>query len=120
MDETGFDAQITFICVADIVRSTEFYGDLLGLALARDQGPCRIYRAGDDAYLGICDHCEPDPGNVILTLVTDEVDAWAARLVEAGLDVDGPRANDRFEIYHCFLRDPDGHLVEIQRFDVPL
>jgi catechol 2,3-dioxygenase-like lactoylglutathione lyase family enzyme len=118
MDE--FDAQVTFLCVADIGRSTAFYGDLLGLELVRDQGPCRIYRASGDAYVGICDHCEPDPGNVIVTLVTDEVDAWAGRLAHAGHEVDGPHANDRFEIYHFFVRDPDGHLVEIQRFDVPL
>ena len=116
----AFDAQVTFLCVADIARSDAFYGGVLGLDLVRDQGPCRIYQASGGAYVGICDHCDPDPGDVILTLVTDEVDIWASRLEEAGHEVDGPHANHRFEIYHLFVRDPDGHLVEIQRFDVPL
>ena len=42
------------------------------------------------------------------------VDLWAARLADAGHEVDGPHANDRFEIYHLFVRDPDGHLVELR------
>ena len=32
-------------------------------------------------------------------------------------DLRPPAHNPRFGIYHLFLRDPDGHLVEIQRFD---
>ena len=114
------DAQITFVHVADLARSAAFYGDVLGLALARDQGACRIYRVTGGAYLGVCDHRPPEPGGIILTLVSDDVDAWAARLVAAGHEVDGPHANPRFAIYHCFVHDPDGHLVEIQRFDDPL
>ena len=73
-----------------------------------------------DAYLGVCDHGEPDPGATIITLVTDDVEGWAARLRAAGHEVDGPHHDERFEIHHCFVRDPDGHLVEVQRFDTPL
>ena len=28
-----------------------------------------------------------------------------------------PRYNAEFDIYHCFIRDPDGYLVEVQRFE---
>jgi catechol 2,3-dioxygenase-like lactoylglutathione lyase family enzyme len=117
---TSFDEQITFVHVADLERSSAFYGGTLGLELVRDQGACRIYRAAADAHLGVCDHRPPEPGGIILTLVTDDVDGWATRLRDAGHDVDGPVANHRFAIYHCFVRDPDGHLVEFQRFDEPL
>jgi hypothetical protein len=27
-----------------------------------------------------------------------------------------PAANPRYNIYHCFLRDPNGYLLEIRRF----
>jgi len=27
-----------------------------------------------------------------------------------------PSVNERFGIYHFFLKDPDGHRVEIQKF----
>ncbi len=115
-----FDAQITFLYVEDLARSAAFYADVLGLELVRDQGACHIYRVAGRALLGLCDHREPDPGGTIVTLVTDDVDAWAERLAGAGHEVEGPHANERFGLYHLFVRDPDGHLVEIQRFDTPL
>ena len=120
VDARRFDAQITFLHVADLARSATFYGDLLGLELVRDQGACLIYRAATDAYIGLCDHHPPEPGGVILTLVTDDVDDWAGRLKSAGHHVDGPASNERFALYHCFVHDPDGHLVEIQRFNDPI
>jgi catechol 2,3-dioxygenase-like lactoylglutathione lyase family enzyme len=119
-DDPAFDAQITFLFVADLARSADFYGETLGLELIRDQGTCHIYRVSDRAFLGLCDHRPPEPGGLIVTLVTDDVDPWADRLRAAGHDVDGPTVNERYAIYHCFVRDPDGHLVEIQRFDRPL
>ena len=114
MEHPPFDSQITFLYVADLDRSSAFYGDTLGLELARDQGARRIYRVRDGAYVGLCSHRPPEPGGVIVTLVADDVDAWAYRLAVAGHEVDGPHANERFELYHLFVRDPDGHLVEIE------
>ena len=116
----AFDQQVTFVYVSDLDRSAAFYGDVLGLELARDQGACRIYRVAGDAVLGVCDHRPCEPGGLILTLVSDDVDGWAERLRAAGHDVDGPDDNERYAIRHLFVRDPDGHLVEIQRFDDPL
>lgn len=113
-------AQITFLYVDDLARSAAFYGGVLGLELVRDQGACHIYRVTADAFVGLCDHRDPAPGGVIVTLVADDVDGWAARLAAAGHDVDGPHRSEQFELYHLFVRDPDGHLVEIQRFDEPL
>lgn len=120
MAAADVDAQITFLNVADLGRSAQFYGTTLGLELARDQGPCLIYRVAGGAYVGLCDHHPPEPDGIIVTLVADDVDAWAARLTAAGVEVDGPSASERFAIYHLFVRDPDGHLIEIQRFDDPL
>jgi catechol 2,3-dioxygenase-like lactoylglutathione lyase family enzyme len=119
---SGFSQQVTFLFVADLDRSSGFYGGALGLELVRDQGDCRIYRAGAGAYLGVC--ARPDqvgPGGVIVTLVTDDVSGWHRRLVAAGVEVvSEPRHSDRYGIHHAFYRDPDGHLVEVQRFDEPL
>ena len=119
-DSSPFDAQITFVYGSDLDRSAAFYGHVLDLELVRDQGACQIYRVATDAYIGVCDHRVAEPGSVIITLVADDVDHWADRLSAAGYRVSGPHANARFGVYHCFVHDPDGHLVEIQRFDEPL
>ena len=120
MDVVSFDSQITFIYVSDLRRSAQFYGTALGLELVRDQGACLIYQVRAGAYVGLCNHRPAVPEGMIITLVTDDVDGWAERLRDAGHEVEGPAANPRFALYHCFVHDPDGHLVEIQRFDEPL
>jgi catechol 2,3-dioxygenase-like lactoylglutathione lyase family enzyme len=120
VERSPIDAQITFVYVDELDRSAAFYGGVLGLELVRDQGACLIYRVAGDAYLGVCDHRSPEPGGMILTIVTDDVDTWAESVADAGHPVDGPHTNTRFSLYHCFVRDPDGHVVEIQRFDEPL
>ncbi|MGQ9548547.1 MAG: VOC family protein [Roseiflexus sp.] len=121
MKLSSFDQFVTFIYVRDLRVSATFYENLLGLPLMLDQGSCRIYRVVGDAFLGICQRREAvDPlpsGALILTLVTNDVDGWHRYLAESGVVVEKPpQYNSAYNIYHCFLRDPDGYLVEIQRF----
>jgi catechol 2,3-dioxygenase-like lactoylglutathione lyase family enzyme len=110
------DASITFLRVADLHRSRAFY-DALGLDLVLDQGGCLIYRMSSSGYLGVCERADPGSTGVIVTFVTDDVAGWHDRLVAAGADVDGPpRDNADYRIHHFFATDPDGHLLEVQRF----
>ncbi len=112
---------MTFCYTADFESTIHFYEELLGLPLALDQGNCRIYRVRDGAFVGICRRAKaPDSDGIILTLVSDDVDGWYARLVARGVEFEkAPAFNPEFKIYHCFLRDPNGYLIEIQRFDDP-
>jgi predicted enzyme related to lactoylglutathione lyase len=113
----ALDAAITFLEVADLERSDRFYAEDLGLSLVLDQGECRIYRLSGDAYLGMCERKDPAPSKVIVTLVTDDVTGWHTRLVDAGAEVDGPpRDNENYRIQQFFATDPDGHVLEVQRF----
>ena len=70
----------------------------------------------------MCEHLDRPTGrSVITTLVTDDVDGWCERIASNGGSLEsGPEHNDRFGIYHAFLRDPDGNHLEIQRFDDPV
>ena len=117
----GFDAQVTFCYTRDLEAATRFYEGLLGLELVLDQGVCRIWRVAATAYLGFCTREEaPRPDGIILTLVSKDVDGWHERLARRGVAFEQPPAhNPDFDIYHCFVRDPDGYLVEIQRFEDP-
>lgn len=110
---------ITFLPAADLAEVDRFYGGVLGLELALDQGTCRIYRVAGGAYVGFCEGGNPlaQPGAVILTLVTEDVAGWFERLEARGAPTDGaPRVNPRFQIEHFFATDPNGYRVEVQRF----
>lgn len=115
------DAQITFLPASDLTASKAFYGGILGLDLVVDQGTCLIFRVTDEAFLGVCEHLEPIEGrSVIVTIVAEDVDGFCAMVIANGGAVEtGPEHNERFGIYHAFFRDPDGHHIEVQRFDDP-
>lgn len=121
----SIDQQITFIYTKDLPRAARFYETVLGFVpVLIQKGGCRIYKtAGEGGFLGIC---RERPGRIshpegtILCWVTQDVDGWNARLRDAGVPTEGPPAySEAFGVYHLFFRDPDGHLLEIQRFDDP-
>lgn len=116
-----YDSQITFCYTRDLKTTAEFYGEILGLEQVLDQGGCRIYRTAEQAFLGFCQRVETGtPDGVILTLVTEDVDGEFERLSAAGVLFEKePALNPEYNIYHCFLRDPNGYLLEIQRFEDP-
>lgn len=119
MIRPAVDQQVTFLFTHDLAETAQFYEDILGLPLVLDQGNCRIYRVSGDAFLGFCRKlAEPGKGEgIILTLVSQEVDAWHAYLQAKGVPVEKPPVNHPdYNIYHFFLRDPNGYLIEIQRF----
>ena len=86
----------------------------------------------------ICSFCErkgcSTPDGTI-TLVSDEVDEWHEYLKDKGMQFetgppgtspgfkhdynDGPALNPRLNIYHFFVRDDRGQLVEVQQFRDP-
>lgn len=116
------DALVVFLYVDDLERSARFYGEQLGLPLVLDQGQCRLYRVADGGAIGVCQsgNRPTTPDGVIVTLVRDDVDDYCRQLVERGVELEQPPThNERFGIHHAFLRDPDGHLIEVQRFDDP-
>jgi len=115
--------QVTFLHAQDLAETAVFYEQILGLKLVLDQGSCRIYASGGNAYLGFCQslgqHMDAPAaaGHVILTLVSPDVDGWHDFLVGQGVSIEKPPTlNEKFNIYHCFLRDPNGYLLEIQTF----
>jgi len=115
--------QITFLPTSDLAATHAFYTDLLGLPLVRDQGVCRIYATAPGAYVGFCDrgYAVPDRYRVVLTLLVDDVEDAFERLRNASADiVSEPAHSERFAAVTAFARDPNGYLVELQRFDVPL
>ncbi len=116
---TPFRQLVTFYYANDLEQTADFYENRLELPLALDQGSCRIYQVSESGFIGFCRHFEapPHPEGIIITLVTTQVDEWHQRLLDKGVSIEkAPTLNAKFNIYHCFLRDPNGYLIEIQTF----
>ena len=115
------DSQIIFLATNNLPGTSDFYEKTLGLPLALDQGKCRIYKVAGEGYIGFCEKKEPHPvEGVIITIVTKDVDEYCDLLRKRGVSFEKePVFNAEYNIYHCFLRDPNGYQVEIQRFEDP-
>lgn len=114
---TAFDYPIMFFNTTDLRATATFYEGILGLRLVRDQGDCRIYEINPHAYIGFCQRETVNTTGIIICLVTNDVDEWYLRLQSHHITIEKPPSlNPKYNIYHCFLRDPNGYLVEIQRF----
>ena len=123
MSRPAIDQQVTFLYTQNLEKTAHFYETVMGLSLILDQGSCRIYRTSQDGFLGICqsENAPREPKGIIITLATREVDAWYKYLSWQGVEFEKPPAhNPTYNIYHCFLRDPNGYLLEIQQFLDPV
>lgn len=120
MSHPPVEEQITFLYTTDLEKSAHFYEEIMGFPLKLDQGGCRVYTVCETSYLGVCQRVQAQPPAervVIFTLVTEEVDVWYEHLQARGVAVESPPAvNEKYGIYHFFLRDPNGYLLEVQRF----
>ena len=122
------DQQVTFLYAEHPRPCWDFYERLIGLRMVQDQGRVRIYEvAGSRAFLGLCTATGPRAsedrrveGGVCFTFVTADVDGWYAYLQAAGATIPHPPAPAMGgRIYHFFLHDPAGNLLEFQRFEQP-
>lgn len=125
-DRPALDQQVTFLYAEDAQACWDFYEQVLGLTLVQDQQRVRIYEvAGGRAFLGVCRAAAPrasaDPrveGGVCFTFVTQDVDGWYEFLTTRGMAITRPPEHSmQWSIYHFFLHDPAGNLLEFQRFE---
>lgn len=116
-----FDSVITFCYTKDMEKTHQFYTGVLRLPMVLDQGGCRIYRVAGTGYLGFCSKKVPHLcDDVTITLVTDDVDFWFEEVRKSGCEVVKPPASTpEYNIYNCFVKDPSGYTLEIQRFEDP-
>ena len=119
MSHPPIDQQVTFLYTRDLETTARFYEDVMELTLILDQGGCKIYRISGDSFLGFCQREEAPraPKGIVFTFVTTAVDAWYEFLRGQGVVFEKPPTlNPTYNIYHCFVRDPNGYLLEFQQF----
>lgn len=111
------DGFVNFHGTNDIEKTHDFYCNFLGLRLWLDQATCRLYELPGGNLVGFCEHMKVINDGVMLTFVTDEVDSVYEEFIKKGIYTDGkPRENIKYNIYHFYTKDPDGHALEIQKF----
>lgn len=111
---------VMFLPSDDLGKVQAFYQELLGLPLVRNQQDiCHIYRMHAGSYVGFCQrgYCIPADYRVVLTLLIDDVDGVYAWLQQQGVVPESaPALHESYNVYSFFVRDPNGYLLEIQRF----
>ena len=115
------------LVVSDVVRSTEFWTDVLGAELYREYGGTSAVLRFAGAWLLLVSGGEPtadkpsitfspptDPDTVstAITLRVDDCRGAYDVLARRGARFLTPPHDGGGEI-RCFLRDPDGHLIEL-------
>ncbi|MCC7274885.1 MAG: VOC family protein [Alphaproteobacteria bacterium] len=118
----AFAQQVIFLYTRDLAGTAAWYARTLGLPQVLDQGACRIFRTSATSFIGVCSRPDRvvEPRGVVVTLVSDDVDGWHARLVAAGVAVAAPpRLDTETGIYAFLVRDPNGYVIEIQEFRDP-
>ncbi|MHC4840101.1 MAG: VOC family protein [Planctomycetota bacterium] len=121
-ERPSIDQQITFLYTEDGPTSWAFYEDVLGVKLAMDRGGCRIYQIARCAYVGVCQRADVRPTEgVMVSIVADDVDAWADRLKVHGVEfTTEPNHNSEYGIYQFVIKDPNGYQIEVMKFDQEL
>ena len=110
----------TFFYYKDLAPARAFYGEVLGLQATFEDDWVSIYQLTSDSFLGVtkegkgAHHKVQKENAVMLSITTDDVDAWYRKLQSAG------GVNFIKEIYdhesapiRAFLvADPGGYTVE--------
>lgn len=110
---------ILFLGTENLKETDDFYRNILGLKLYKDQKTCRIYKINEKASIGFCTHIKKTVGekSPIITLIVEDVDGVYKQIISKGIETeDKPKINEKFNIYHFFLKDNNGYTLEIQKF----
>ncbi|SCG42174.1 VOC family protein [Micromonospora inositola] len=114
-----------FVVAADVARSAAFYSDVLGGTVVREADPAVVRLANGWVIINVGGGPTEDKPDVILETPPDPHrtsaflnirvadiravhDEWSAR---GAVFLTPPQ--DRGREIRCYLRDPDGHLIEV-------
>ena len=114
-----------FITVRRVARSREFYSEVLGGQVVLEENPCIVKLANswvimnpgggptpDKPDISVVDH---EPGNTVstfLNLRVADIEDCYARWSAKGAEFLTPPIDRGAEI-RCYMRDPDGYLIEV-------
>ncbi|MFC4610430.1 VOC family protein [Streptomyces maoxianensis] len=114
-----------FLTVADVARSRAFYTDVLGGEVVLEENPCTIKLANGWIIMNPGGGPTPDKPDVTLRPPTDpgtvssflnlrvaDIEACHREWSAKGAEFLTPPIDRKAEL-RCYLRDPDGYLIEV-------
>ena len=116
------DGLITFLYYEDLEKVEEFYRDIMGFELVIDQRWAKIYKVAGRAHVGLVDgntgyHKASPTKPVMITVVVHDVDQWYEHIQKLGVrTLTEPKDNEELGLRMFLLEDPEGYVIEIQKF----
>jgi lactoylglutathione lyase len=113
---------ITFLYYNSLEEAEDFYENVMGFEKTVDQGWAKIFRVRGAAHVGLVDgkrgyHRPSSTKPVMVTVVVSDVDAWYRYLNDKGVKIlSEPKDNAEINIRAFLLEDPEGYVIEIQKF----
>ncbi|MFD6494424.1 VOC family protein [Streptomyces sp. NPDC059944] len=114
-----------FITVRDVARSREFYSKVLGGTVVLEENPCIVKLANtwilmnpggpptpDKPDISVVDYEPDDTTSIFLNLRVADIDACYRLWSRRGAHFVTPPIDRGAEI-RCYIRDPDGYLIEV-------
>ena len=116
---------ITFFDYKDLKRATDFYQNIMGFNLIHDQKWAKIFQIVENSYVGCVDgnvgyHRPSKEKPVMLTLVVDDPDEWYRHFQKHSIKtINEPHDDKDLNLRIFLLYDPEGYVIEIQKFYQP-
>ncbi|GAA2189612.1 VOC family protein [Micromonospora lupini] len=114
-----------FITVRDVARSRDFYAHVLGGTVVLNENPCIVRLSNswiimnpggpptpDKPGISVVDYQPGDTTSIFLNLRVADIRACYEQWTANGAQFLTPPIDRKSEI-RCYLRDPDGYLIEI-------
>lgn len=114
-----------FLTVRDVARSRRFYSEVLGGQVVLDKNPCIVKLANswiimnpgggptpDKPDVTLVPPGEPHAVSSFMNLRVADIEACYAQWSAKGAEFLTPPIDRRAEV-RCYLRDPDGYLIEV-------
>jgi predicted enzyme related to lactoylglutathione lyase len=119
MDIDDIEGMITFTYYNDLPAAERFYGEIMGLEKVVDVGFAKVYKAAENAHMGIVDSAQghlktAEEKPVMLTFIVEDIEAWHNHLVENGVEITQPPKEPSYlRMKTMLFKDPEGYVGEI-------
>jgi predicted enzyme related to lactoylglutathione lyase len=119
MEIDGIEGMITFTYYRDLAGADKFYGEVMGLEKVVDVDFAKVFKAADNAHIGIVDSARghldaSEEKPVMLTFIVDDIEKWHSHLKANGVEITvPPKEPEYLGMKTMLFKDPEGYVGEI-------